>query len=125
MSSDIHILIVDDFPTMRRILKRHLTSFGFSRITEADNGRVAWEILNREPMDMVICDWDMPEMNGPQLLEKIRSHATMSQLPFIMVTAEEKGLGLVEPAAGKVTAYVPKPFKAADLETTINLVLGR
>lgn len=125
MSADIHILIVDDFPTMRRILKRHLTSFGFSQILEADNGRVAWETLNRDPVDLVICDWDMPEMNGPQLLEKIRSHVTMNHLPFIMVTAEEKGIGFVEPAGENITAYVPKPFKAADLETKITLVLGR
>lgn len=124
MSRDLCILVVDDFSTMRRVIKRVLKSIGIENIVEADNGNSAWKILNSQKIDLIICDWNMPRMTGVDLLEKVRAHKDMEQLPFIMVTAEAKK-DFIEKATQKgVTSYVTKPFSQDDLTEQIKLMLS-
>ncbi|MEZ4525466.1 MAG: response regulator, partial [Desulfobacterales bacterium] len=97
MAKDTCILIVDDFPIMRGIIRRMLTKrFNLNNIIEADDGAVAWDILSKERVDMIICDWNMPNMTGIALLKKIRSDKRFAHLPFVMVTAEGKKENVIE-----------------------------
>ncbi|GBC60046.1 response regulator [Desulfonema ishimotonii] len=123
MSDNICILVVDDFSTMRRIIKKILKGFDLTNVLEAENGSRAWEILNEQNVDLVICDWNMPEMTGMELLEKVRTHDNLSELPFIMVTAEGKGKTIVEPGKENLTNYIAKPFKPQDMEEKLKLML--
>jgi len=125
MSDPISVLVVDDFSTMRRIIKKILTGLGISNITEADNGSRAWDILSDQKTDLVICDWNMPEMTGRELLEKVRSHENLARIPFIMVTAESKDKIAVEGDSENLTSYMGKPFKPKDLEDRLREVLAR
>ncbi len=123
MSGDICILVVDDFSTMRRVIKKILKGIGLENVTEADNGKKAWEIINREKIDAVICDWHMPNMKGVDLLEKIRADARYADLPFIMVTAEGKKKFVMEAAEKGVTSYITKPFSSEELENALKSML--
>ncbi len=123
MSRDFCILVVDDFSTMRRVIKRVLTRIGIENIIEADNGASAWEILNQQKIDAVICDWNMPNMTGVDLLEKVRSDEKFSDLPFIMVTAEGKKDFIIEATKKGVTSYITKPFSAEDLTKKLKFML--
>jgi two-component system, chemotaxis family, chemotaxis protein CheY len=123
MSDRPRILVVDDFSTMRRIIKKILKGLDLTDVVEAENGAQAWEALNRQPIDLVICDWNMPEMSGMDLLEKVRADPAMAELPFIMVTAEGKGKTVVEPGQEHRTNFIAKPFKAEDLAEKLHLML--
>lgn len=121
---DFCILVVDDFPIMRGIIRRMLTKrFGLKRIFEAEDGVIAWEILSREKVDLVICDWNMPNMTGIALLKKIRADKRFLDLPFVMVTAEGKKENLIEATREGVTGFIIKPFTAKDLGKKLNLIL--
>ncbi|MEE4356149.1 MAG: response regulator [Desulfococcaceae bacterium] len=124
MSDRISVLVVDDFSTMRRIIKKILTGLGISNIIEADNGSKAWRILNEEKADLVICDWNMPEMTGRDLLEKVRAKEELAEIPFIMVTAESKEKIAIEGDKAHLTSYMGKPFKPKDLEEKLRDVLS-
>ncbi len=119
MNKNLTILVVDDFSTMRRIIKKILKGMGLEKIIEADNGQKAWEILNSQDIDLVICDWNMPAMTGMELLEKVRGHQATANLPFIMVTAEGKDKMTVAKGKENLTDYIGKPFKAGELEEKI------
>ncbi len=123
MSNDLRILVVDDFSTMRRVIKKILKGIGMENIVEADNGKKAWNILNSEKIDLIICDWNMPNMKGVDLLEKIRSDEKLVDLPFIMVTAEGKKKFISEATQKGVTSYITKPFSADELIQTIQAML--
>lgn len=123
MREDVSILVVDDFSTMRRIIKKILTGLNLSRITEADNGQKAWEIISNNPVDLVICDWNMPGMTGMELMRKVRSEEKFARMPFIMVTAEGKEKVAIEKGEEDYTCYIGKPFKAPDLESKIKTML--
>lgn len=124
MANDLCILIVDDFPIMRGIIRRMLTKrFGLDNIIEADDGVAAWEILNKEKIDLIICDWNMPNMTGIALLKKIRADNKFSGLPFVMVTAEGKKENVIEATKAGVTGFIIKPFTAKDLGKKLKLIL--
>ncbi|MEZ4525471.1 MAG: response regulator [Desulfobacterales bacterium] len=125
MSDHISVLVVDDFSTMRRIIKKILTGLGIGNIAEADNGNRAWQILNEQKTDLVICDWNMPEMTGRELLEKVRAAEKLSHIPFIMVTAESREKITVEGDSENLTSYMGKPFKPKDLEDRLREVISR
>lgn len=128
MAENICVMVVDDFSTMRRIIKKILKGLQIENVVEADNGLSAWENLQNRPdppIDLIICDWNMPGMTGMELLEKVRADENFSEIPFIMVTAEGKDKINFETGKAELTSYIAKPFKANDLEEKINLILRK
>ncbi len=113
------ILVVDDFSTMRRIIKGLLQDLGFSNITEADDGQTALPLLKAGNFDLLITDWNMPGMHGVELLRQVRADERLKKLPVLMLTAEAKREQIVEAAQAGVSGYVIKPFTAATLKEKI------
>lgn len=118
------ILVVDDSAVMRRIVTNHLHRLGFTAILEAADGKRALAILRAERVDLVISDWCMQGMNGIDLLRAVRADAQLSQLPFIMLTAEGQPHSIAEAQAEKVDRYVLKPFTREVLAWNIREVLA-
>ncbi len=108
--SDIKILVVDDMSTMRRIIRTILNQLGYSNIEEAENGKQALARLQKEKFDFVITDWNMPEMDGLQLVKEIRADENLKSLPVLMVTAEAKKENVMEALKAGVNNYIVKPF---------------
>lgn len=123
-NTNMKVLIVDDFATMRRIVKNILTQLGYKNIIEADDGTTALELLKHEKVDMIISDWNMPKMTGLELLKAVRADAAMKDLPFIMVTAEAQQDNIILAVKAKVSQYVVKPFTADTLGEKIDKVFG-
>lgn len=119
------ILIVDDFSTMRRIIKNLLRDLGFNNVAEADDGRTAMPMLETGNFDFLITDWNMPEVPGIDLLRDVRAHASLSALPVLMVTAEAKRDQIVEAAQAGVNGYIVKPFTAETLKEKIERIFER
>jgi two-component system chemotaxis response regulator CheY len=119
------VLIVDDFSTMRRIIKNLLRDLGFTNTHEADDGTSALPMLQGGGFDLLITDWNMPGMRGIELLKMVRADEALSSLPVLMVTAESKRDQIVEAAQAGVNAYVVKPFTAGTLEEKIRLIFER
>lgn len=119
------ILIVDDFSTMRRIIKNLLRDLGFNNTVEADDGLTALPILNAGGIDFLITDWNMPGMQGIDLLKTVRADAKLSTLPVLMVTAETKREQIIEAAQAGVNGYIVKPFTAATLKEKIEKIFER
>ena len=107
---NIKILIVDDFSTMRKIIRNILTQLGFKNILEADDGTTALVILKKEKVDLIISDWNMPKMSGIELLKAVRSDENLKDIPFIMITAEAQKDNILEAIKYKVNQYIVKPF---------------
>jgi len=124
VDTNMKVLVVDDFATMRRIVKNILSQLGFKNIIEADDGTTALEILKKEPVDMIISDWNMPKMTGLELLKAVRADASLSDIPFIMVTAEAQQDNIILAVKAKVSQYVVKPFTAETLGEKIEKVFG-
>lgn len=124
LDPNIKILIVDDFSTMRKIIRNILTQLGFKNILEADDGTTALEILSKEKVDLVISDWNMPKMSGLELLKTVRSNEAIKDLPFIMVTAEAQKENILEAIKYKVNQYIVKPFTPETLKEKLEKVLG-
>ena len=122
MDLNIKILIVDDFSTMRRIVKNLLRQLGFNNIQEADDGTTALEQLKTDPVDLIISDWNMPKMTGLDLLKAVRADATMANTPFIMVTAEAQQDNIILAVKAKVSQYIVKPFTAETLSEKLNKI---
>jgi two-component system chemotaxis response regulator CheY len=118
----MRILVVDDFSTMRRIIKNILRQLGFNNIEEADDGTSAWEILNKGGIDFIISDWNMPQMTGIELLRKVRASEEFGDLPFLMVTAEAQQENIIEAVQAKVSNYIVKPFTAETLKQKIDKI---
>jgi len=116
---NMKVLIVDDFSTMRRILKNILRQIGFNNIIEADDGATAVGILERERVDFIISDWNMPQMTGIELLRHVRQTEELKETPFLMVTAEAKQENIIEAVKAKVSNYIVKPFTADTLNEKI------
>lgn len=116
------ILVVDDFSTMRRIVKNILKQIGFSDIDEAENGQVALSKLNDNSYDLVVSDWNMPEMTGIELLKAVRATDGIKDIPFLMVTAEAKKENVVEAVKAGVNNYIVKPFTAEVLQEKIEKI---
>ncbi|WP_425413966.1 chemotaxis response regulator CheY [Saccharospirillum impatiens] len=119
------ILVVDDFSTMRRIVKNLLRDLGFSNTHEADDGNTAWPMLQNGDFDFVVTDWNMPGMTGIDLLKKIRADERLKSTPVLMVTAEAKRDQIVAAAQAGVNGYVVKPFTAAALKEKIEKIFER
>ncbi len=117
------ILVVDDFATMRRIIKNILRQIGYKNIEEADDGDVGLRLLKAQPFDFVISDWNMPKMSGLELLKAVRSDDQLADLPFLMVTAEAQKENVIEAVKAKVSNYIIKPFTAETLAEKINKIL--
>ena len=124
MDTSIKILVVDDFATMRRIMKNILKQLGFVNITEADDGTTALEELTSNRFDLIISDWNMPKMSGLDLLKTVRSTANLSKIPFLMVTAEAQKQNVIEAVQAGVSNYVVKPFTAEAISDKLEKILG-
>ena len=118
MDTTIKILIVDDFSTMRRIMKTILKDLGFKNFVEADDGSTAWAILEKQQMDLIIADWNMPKLTGLELLEKVRASDHHKDVPFLMVTAEAQKEQVINAIQSGVSNYAVKPF-------TADIILGK
>ena len=118
------ILVVDDFSTMRRIIKGLLQDLGFANITEADDGLTALSLLKAGNFDLLITDWNMPGMQGVELLRRVRADERMKKLPVLMLTAEATRAQIVAAAQAGVSGYVIKPFTAATLKEKIDKIFA-
>ena len=121
-NTNMRLLVVDDFSTMRRIIKNILRQLGFTNIEEADDGTTAWEIINKGGIDFVISDWNMPQMTGIELLRKVRASEEFADRPFLMVTAEAQQENVIEAVQAKVSNYIVKPFTAETLKQKIDKI---
>ncbi len=119
------ILIVDDFSTMRRIIKNLLRDLGFTNTEEADDGTTALPMLQTGKYDFLVTDWNMPGMTGIDLLKAVRNDSNLVNLPVLMVTAESKREQIIEAAQAGVNGYVVKPFTAATLQEKIDKIFER
>ena len=115
-------LVVDDFSTMRRIVRGLLKELGFVNVEDAEDGAVALNMLKAETFDFVVSDWNMPNMTGLELLKAIRADARLAHLPVLMVTAEAKKENIIEAAKAGASGYVVKPFTAATLDEKLNKI---
>ncbi|MDZ4263651.1 MAG: chemotaxis response regulator CheY [Pseudomonadota bacterium] len=125
MDKNMKILVVDDFSTMRRIIKNLLRDLGFNNTQEADDGLTALPKLQAGDFDFLVTDWNMPGMQGIDLLKAVRADAKLSKLPVLMVTAEAKKEQIVEAAQAGVNGYIVKPFTAATLKEKIDKIFER
>ncbi len=119
------ILIVDDFSTMRRIIKNLLRDLGFNNTVEADDGLTALPILQAGGIDFLVTDWNMPGMQGIDLLKAVRADEKLSSIPVLMVTAETKREQIIVAAQAGVNGYIVKPFTAATLKEKIDKIFER
>ncbi|QEQ98311.1 chemotaxis protein CheY [Neptunomonas concharum] len=119
------ILVVDDFSTMRRIIKNLLRDLGFNNVVEADDGKTALPILKQGGIQFLVTDWNMPEMTGIDLVKTVRADPNLSGIPILMVTAEAKREQIIAAAQAGVNGYVVKPFTAAVLKEKIDKIFER
>jgi two-component system chemotaxis response regulator CheY len=119
------ILVVDDFSTMRRIIKNLLRDLGMTNVLEADDGQTALPILKQGGIDFLVTDWNMPGMTGIDLLKEVRSDPNLAAMPVLMVTAEAKKEQIIAAAQAGVNGYVVKPFTAAVLKEKIDKIFER
>ena len=118
----MNILVVDDFSTMRRIVKNILKQLGYLNIFEADDGATALEILGKQKIDLIISDWNMPQISGLELLKTVRASADWKNLPFLMVTAEGQKEHVIEAVKHRVNNYIIKPFTPEVMTEKINKI---
>jgi len=125
IQKNLHILVVDDFPTMRRIVRNLLKDLGFENVDEAEDGVQALDKLRISPFDLVVSDWNMPNMDGLTLLQTIRADPALAQLPVLMVTAEAKKENIIAAAQAGANGYVVKPFTAVTLEEKLHKIFDQ
>ena len=118
-------LVVDDFSTMRRILRTLLKDLGYNNVDEAEDGAIALAKLRDGSFDMVVCDWNMPNMDGLTLLNHIRAEPSIAKLPVLMVTAEAKKENIVAAAQAGANGYIVKPFTAATLDEKLTKIFEK
>jgi len=123
MDKNINVLVVDDFETMRRIVKSSLKTLGFSNFVEAEDGKIALRQLEKEKIGLIISDWIMPNMTGIEFLRAVRSDDRFKDTPFIMLTTEGKKQDVVEAVNAGVSNYIVKPFNPDTLNEKIKKVL--
>jgi len=122
---NMNILVVDDFSTMRRIVKNLLKELGFSKFDEADDGATAWPMVQSGKYDFIVSDWNMPQMTGIDLLRHVRKTPELKDTPFLLITAEAKRSQILEAAEAGVDGYIVKPFTAATLNGKIQKIFER
>ena len=122
---DLTVLIVDDFLTMRRIVRKILRDLDFENIIEAEDGSAALDVLKTTKVDLIVSDWNMPRMTGLELLKEVRGNDSIKDTPFLMVTAEAQKENIVEAVKARVSNYIVKPFTAATLEEKLAKIVPR
>lgn len=125
MDRKMKVLIVDDFATMRRVIKNLMKSLGFNNFEEAEDGAKALKILKTTKIDFVITDWNMPNMTGLELLKEIRKDNRLSHIPVLMVTAEQKREQIITAAKEGVNGYIVKPFTGETLSNKLSKIFER
>lgn len=125
MDRSLSILVVDDFPTMRRIIAELLRDLGYGNVAEADDGETALPMLQNGQFDLLITDWHMPRMPGIELLRAVRLDPHLGGLPVLMVTEEAKRDQILLAAQAGVSDYVVKPFTAQTLRAKIRRIFGQ
>ncbi|HKS58691.1 MAG TPA: chemotaxis response regulator CheY [Steroidobacteraceae bacterium] len=125
MSKNLRFLVVDDFSTMRRIVKNLLNDLGYANVQEADDGQSALPMLKTGGFDFLVTDWNMPGMPGLDLLKAVRADPALAKMPVLMLTAEAKREQIIEAAQAGVNGYVIKPFTAITLKEKIDKILGQ
>ncbi|MBY6346862.1 chemotaxis protein CheY [Providencia rettgeri] len=125
VQKNIKILVVDDFPTMRRIIKNLLKDLGYENVDEAEDGQMGLEKLRNGNFEFVVSDWNMPNLDGLEMLKQIRADASLASLPVLMVTAEAKKENIIAAAQAGANGYVVKPFTAATLEEKLNKIFEK
>lgn len=125
MANELRFLVVDDFSTMRRIVRNLLKEAGFAEADEAEDGVVALHKLRNSNFDFVVCDINMPNMNGFQLLAELKQDEKLKHIPVLMVTAEARKEDIVMAAQQGAAGYIVKPFTKATLEDKVNLILTK
>jgi len=124
MDFSMKVLVVDDFATMRRIMKNILKQIGFTNILEADDGTTALEELKNNSIDLIISDWNMPKMTGLELLKTVRATEELKDIPFLMVTAEAQKQNVIDAVQAGVSNYVVKPFTAEAISEKLNKIFN-
>lgn len=122
---NLSFLVVDDFATMRRIVRNLLKDLGFNNVEEAEDGQDALNKMKQTDFDFVISDWNMPNIDGLQLLNEIRNTPAWASMPVLMVTAEAKKENIIAAAQAGASGYVVKPFTAAILEEKLNKIFEK
>ena len=112
---DLIVMVVDDFSTMRRIIRKIMKDLEFKEVIEAENGAEAFELLKTNKVNVIVSDWNMPTMTGLELLKKVRADERFKALPFLLVTAEAQKENIIQAIQAKVSNYVVKPFTPAAL----------
>lgn len=123
--TDVRILIVDDFTSMRKIVRKLLATLGFKNVIEARDASEAVRRLQHDTFDMIISDWNMPTMSGKQLLDFVRSQERLKHIPFMMLTMQADKESVVSAKEAGVSHYLAKPFTAGELEVKLNELLAR
>ncbi|MCP4637719.1 MAG: chemotaxis protein CheY [Methyloversatilis sp.] len=118
-------LVVDDFSTMRRIVRNLLKELGFTNVDEAEDGVIALQKLKGGDFDFVVTDWNMPNMTGIELLRAIRADASLKALPVLMITAEAKKENIIEAAQAGASGYIVKPFTAGTMSEKLNKIFEK
>jgi two-component system, chemotaxis family, chemotaxis protein CheY len=125
MNSAIPVLIVDDYPTMRQTIADVMRKFGFANISFAEDGLMAWDMIQRHRYELLLLDWSMPHMTGLELLQLIRSSGReFANVPVLAITAEAEQRHIVEAVRHGVTDYIVKPFTPATLESKLKKILS-
>ena len=125
IDKNINILVVDDFSTMIRIVTNLLRELGFVNIDDANDGSKAWPMIQTGKYDFIVSDWNMPEMTGIDLLRKVRADPNLKDMPFMLITAEQKRSQILDAAQAGVDGYIVKPFTAATLKEKIDKIAER
>ena len=122
---DLSILVVDDFSTMRRIVTSAMQKLGFHNIEEAEDGKIAFDKLQQKPVDLIISDWNMPNMMGIDLLRAVRADEQLKDTPFLMVTAEAQKDNVLQAVQAGVSNYIVKPFTVDAIEQKLALIFKK
>lgn len=125
MGKDMKILIVDDFNTMRKVVRNLLKQGGYENIVEAEDGVAAFAVIKSQKIDFIISDWNMPNMTGLELLKAVRADAAVSATPFLMVTAEALQDNVIAAVKAGVSNYIVKPFTAEVLSDKIAKIVEK
>ena len=122
---NMKVLVVDDFATMRKIVRNILKQIGFTNIVEADDGAAAMSIIKKDKIDFVVTDWNMPNMTGLELLQNIRAEEKAKDMPVLMVTAEGLAENVVDAVKSGVDNYIVKPFTAETIQVKIEQIFAK
>ncbi|KAF0808630.1 Response regulator CheY [Alcanivorax sp. S71-1-4] len=125
IDKDMSILVVDDFPTMRRIVRSLLKELGFNNVDEAEDGQEALSRLRSGHFEFVLSDWNMPNLDGLEMLKQMRADAALKDLPVLMITAEAKKENIIAAAQAGANGYIVKPFTAVTLEEKLNKIFQK